>query len=233
MRPSAARNLVALGLGLLPPYAVVLFVRVTQGRLFTLAELVLYPLVIGTGCMLVMLGLVRFVCREPLSVLSPGAGSWRRDVPAGVILAVAFVVFMLAAQPLLARLSVPHRNPDGMTLIVGLLEHPWLMLVWFGPVLWIGVAGFEEVSRVFLLTRLMEVWPGDAGRVGAVVAATVMAGLTHAYQGPAGVVTTGAMGLACSVFFVRRGRLWPLVIAHALYDAWSIGMALASVAGWI
>ena len=117
-----------------------------------------------------------------------------------------------------------------MTLIIGLIEHPWLRLLWFGPVLWIGVAAFEEVLRVFVLTRLSALWPGGAGRWGAVILSTALAGMTHAYQGPAGIISTGLMGLIAALFYLRRGRIWPLIVSHALYDAWSVGLGMAAVA---
>ncbi len=235
--PAAAgqtvRNLVALALGLVPPYSFAVFMRATQGRLFSLHEMILYPLVVGTAGLAVILVVHRFVCGRPLSALNERRGSWRTDWLTGLALAALFVVFSFAVQPILARLVVPPRNPEAMTLIVGLIEHPLLMLVWFGPVLWIGVAAFEEASRVFVITRLTAISGGRTGRVAAVVISTVLFGLAHYYQGPFGVITTGTMGLLSAILYVWRGRIWPLVVGHALYDAWSVGMAVVMVAGSI
>lgn len=226
---SAARNLAALAIGLLPPYLFVVFARLSEGRGFTLHEMVFYPLVVGTASLVALLLLHRRFCGEPLSALSPGGGSLRRDAAIGVALAVTFIVFSFVSQPVLNRLVAPHRNPEGMTLVVGLLEHPLLMLVWFGPVLWIGVAAFEEVARVFCITRITAIWRGSAGRWTAVLVSTLAFGLMHYYQGPSGVIGTGVMGLASALVYVRLGRFWPLLVAHALYDAFSIGLALVVV----
>ena len=228
--PSLARNLLALALGLLPPYMFVVFARMSQGRGFTVGEMIVYPLVVGTASLVSILALHRFVCGEPLSALNRRPGSWRRDLAVGAALAVAFVVFTFASQPVLTRLVAPHRNPEGWRLIVGLIENPWLALVWFGPVLWIGVAGFEEVARVFCMTRIIAVWRGAAGRWAAVAVSTAAFGLMHYYQGPSGIISTGVMGLACALLYLRRGRIWPLIVGHALYDAWSIGFAMVMVA---
>jgi uncharacterized protein len=40
----------------------------------------------------------------------------------------------------------------------------------------------------------------------------------HLYQGALGVVMALPMGLVFTLVFARTGRLWPLVIAHALLD---------------
>jgi membrane protease YdiL (CAAX protease family) len=225
------RSLAALALGLVPPYSFAVFVRATQGRLFSLHEMILYPLVVGGAGLAVILALHRFVCGRPLSALNERPGSWRRDWPTGLALAGLFVAFSFAAQPVLARLVAPPRNPEAMTLIVGLIEHPLLMLVWFGPVLWVGIAAFEEVSRVFVITRLTAIRAGWSGRLAAIVISTVLFGLAHYYQGPFGVITTGTMGLLSAVLYVRQGRIWPLIVGHALYDAWSVGMAVVMVGG--
>jgi len=224
------RSLVALALGLVPPYSFVVFTRATQGRLFTLPEMVFYPLVVGTASLVVILVLHRFVCGQPLAALNGRPGTGRRDWLTGLALAAVFVVYSLVAQPLLTRLVAPPRNPEAMTLIVGLIEHPLLMLVWFGPVLWIGVAAFEEVSRVFVITRITAVWAGAPGRLAAVVISTLLFGLGHYYQGPFGMITTGTMGLLSVLLYIRQGRVWPLIVGHALYDAWSVGMAVVMVA---
>lgn len=40
----------------------------------------------------------------------------------------------------------------------------------------------------------------------------------HLYQGPLSVVSIVPMGLIFGYWFARTGRLWPLVVAHALMD---------------
>lgn len=224
-----ARNLAALALGLLPAYSVVLFTRLTQGRSFTLHEMIAYPLVVGSVSLVAILAILRFFCRQSLSTLNARPGSWLWDLAVGLGLAIVFVVLSMLGRPLLARLPAPPRNPEAMTLIVGLIEHPLLLLVWFGPVLWIGVAAFEEVSRVFTITRILDIWPGAGGQGIAVAGVTILAAATHGYQGAPGMVSTGVMALITVLVYLRLGRLWPLIVSHALYDAWSIGMGVVVV----
>jgi uncharacterized protein len=42
--------------------------------------------------------------------------------------------------------------------------------------------------------------------------------LYHTYQGPVGAVSVLAFGLVLTVFYLRTGRLWPVVFAHILGD---------------
>jgi membrane protease YdiL (CAAX protease family) len=228
-RSSATRSLVALALGLLPPYSIAIFARLSQGRGFTLAELVMYPLVAGTISLCAILALHRYVCLEPLSTLNHRAGSLAQDTSIGATMGAGLVALTLAAQPVLSRFVAPHRNPDAVTLISGLLANPALMLIWFGPVLWIGVALFEEVARVFCINRMVAVWGGSVGRLAAVVASSTVFGLMHYYQGPSGIISTGLMGLVLAFYYVRIGRIWPMVVAHAVYDGLQIGLALLFV----
>jgi|KBSMisStandDraft_5_1062788.scaffolds.fasta_scaffold128816_3 CAAX protease family protein len=49
--------------------------------------------------------------------------------------------------------------------------------------------------------------------------------LYHLYQGPLGVLSIVPTGLIFAYWYVRTGRLWPLIVAHALLDL----LALLSV----
>ncbi len=56
---------------------------------------------------------------------------------------------------------------------------------------------------------------------GAGVAINVSAALRlfyHLYQGPVGVVGLVPIGLTFAIWFARTGRLWPVILAHAMLD---------------
>ena len=54
----------------------------------------------------------------------------------------------------------------------------------------------------------------------AAILQAVIFGLAHAYQGPVGVIKTGAIGLVFGLAYLAVGRnLWPLIIAHGLIDS--------------
>lgn len=85
----------------------------------------------------------------------------------------------------------------------------------------------EEIVVVgFLLTRLRQL---RFSPVAAVVITSVLRGLYHLYQGFGAGLGNLAMGLVFGYLYVRTGRLWPLIVAHALIDAVAfVGYALAA-----
>ena len=95
-----------------------------------------------------------------------------------------------------------------------------LQPVWWAiPVLIIAAvqnAILEEVIVVgYLMTRLREMgW-----RLGYIVAASaVLRGSYHLYQGFGAFVGNAVMGVVFAFFFLRKGRVMPLIVAHTLLD---------------
>ncbi|BCI55790.1 CAAX amino protease [Mycolicibacterium litorale] len=91
----------------------------------------------------------------------------------------------------------------------------------------------EEIIVVgFLLTRLRQL---RVSPVVAIVAASLLRGAYHLYQGFGAGLGNIAMGLVFGYVWHRTGRLWPLIIAHALIDAVAfVGYALlAGRLGWL
>ena len=76
------------------------------------------------------------------------------------------------------------------------------------------------------MTRIAESVGG--GKIAFAVAALLQAGLfglAHAYQGPAGMVSSGFIGLALAVIYLSTKRnLWIPIFAHGLID--TIGLTL-------
>jgi uncharacterized protein len=74
---------------------------------------------------------------------------------------------------------------------------------------------FEEVFVCgYVITALKE-------RFGTTTAVNVSAGIRvfyHFYQGALGVLGITPMALLFGYWFARTGRLWPLIVAHALQD---------------
>ena len=91
----------------------------------------------------------------------------------------------------------------------------------------------EEIVVVgFLITRLRQVGVGSRA---AVLASAGLRGLYHLYQGFGAGLGNVAMGVVFGAYWVRTGRLWPLVLAHGLIDAVAFaGYALlAGRVGWL
>lgn len=78
---------------------------------------------------------------------------------------------------------------------------------------------FEEVFLCgYLITALKD-------RFGTWTAINVSVGirlLCHLYQGVVGVLFIVPIGLIFAGYFVRQGRLWPLIVAHILFDFFAL-----------
>jgi membrane protease YdiL (CAAX protease family) len=99
---------------------------------------------------------------------------------------------------------------------------------WTVPVLILQAlknAVLEEVIAVgYLITRLEELgWPAWA-RTGV---SAVLRGSYHLYQGFGPFLGNAVMGVVFAEWFRRRGRVWPLIVAHTLLDTVAfVGYAL-------
>jgi membrane protease YdiL (CAAX protease family) len=89
----------------------------------------------------------------------------------------------------------------------------------------LGNAFAEEMLVIgYLLTRLRQLgWRENTG----LLAAAVLRGSYHLYQGFGGFVGNLVMGLVFGRVWQRTNRLWPLVVAHTLLDVVSfVGYSL-------
>lgn len=90
---------------------------------------------------------------------------------------------------------------------------------WTVPVLVMGAtqaALLEEVVVLgYLTTRLRQI---GASPYAALAASSLLRGSYHLYQGWGGFLGNAILGAIFGILFLRRGRLWPMVIAHFLLD---------------
>ncbi|WP_305093379.1 CPBP family intramembrane glutamic endopeptidase [Prescottella sp. R16] len=147
-----------------------------------------------------------------------GLGRIRDGVLPGVGLAALIglpgLVFYLAAVALNANLTVLPSTID---------DHWWRLPV---LVLWaIANSGAEEILVVaYLISRLRRLGWGENSSL---LASALLRGSYHLYQGFGGGLGNVVMGLIFGRYWQRTGKLWPLVIAHALIDSVAfVGYAL-------
>ncbi|AMO59025.1 CAAX amino terminal protease [Mycolicibacterium phlei] len=160
------------------------------------------------------------------SAIGLGRPRWRPDLLGGLGLAALIGLPGLAFYQL-ARLLGLNADVEPAELYDTWWRIPVLLLTAFAN----GWA--EEVIVVgFLLTRLRQLRMGPAA---AIVVTSVLRGLYHLYQGFGAGLGNLAMGLVFGYVYVRTGRLWPLIVAHALIDAVAfVGYALlAGHLGWL
>jgi membrane protease YdiL (CAAX protease family) len=190
------------------------------------AELMLVGLLIAYGPFSVFrLLLLTLIASQSLWLRG---SSWRTvglrrptSVKRTVLIGVCGAMIILLANrlvllPLIERFG--GSSPDLSALgepgdIAGLMR--WLAQAW-------TLAAFVEemVFRGYLINRITDL-VGDT-RVGSTVAVVLGGaafGVAHAYQGPAGVIATGAIGCFLGFLYVRGNRnLWVVILCHAVVD---------------
>jgi uncharacterized protein len=149
-----------------------------------------------------------------------GRPRWRPDLVGGLGLALVIGLPGLALYQI-ARVLGMNASVEPAELYDTWWRIPVLLVTAFAN----GWA--EEIIVVgFLLTRLNQL---RVSPVRAVVVSSVLRGVYHLYQGFGAGLGNLAMGLVFGYVYVRTGRLWPLIVAHALIDAVAfVGYALAA-----
>lgn len=213
------------------PAVLMLWYRIHQASAFASIELIAYPLLFGSIDIAAVVLLKRHYLGETLSDLNRGAGRLVTDITWGLGLAAACFALYFLAQVTLRELLEFRPNEELLGLMLDMRAHPWMVVVWFGPVLWIGIALYEELVRAFLLTELWSFSESKAWLAVVIVGAGLLFGLVHWSQGPYGIVTIAIKSMVIGLFYLRVRRLFPLVLAHALYDGLQVGALLITYPG--
>lgn len=225
-----AVQLAGAAAAILPMAAISVWMYVIRQGPMTLAHMLLGPLV-GGGALILWILLLQFaVVGDRADGLGLRTDRRWLEIGLGCLLGALFLAFHFGYFATVARLFPPRPPaPEIMNLLVGLSRSPALLALWLGPVVWVGVAGFEELWRVFVLRRLFCAWPGPAGNWIAVLLVSALFAAAHGYQGPAAVLSIGIISLAKGFFYVATGRFWALVVAHAVYDSVQIVLAVVQI----
>ncbi len=208
-----------------------LWYRTHQTGSFASVELILYPLVFGGGSIIVIWLLKKYFLKEPLHEFNAGNGNLYSDLMWGGILALVYFLLFYIERITLANILSFKSNPELLGLMLDMRSNPLLIIIWFLPVLWIGIALYEELLRVFLLTGLWKFSESFLWKMLVIIIASVLVGLAHWSQGSYGIVTIAIKSMVAGVFFYRYQRLLPLIIAHALYDGIQVALFLITYPG--
>jgi len=169
---------------------------------------------------LVLVLLFRWVRHEPWSTLGLARPArWGRVVAVAVPVAILFTALSHGAEVLVARWLLAGAEPDVSRFnpITGNLGALLGTLV----VVWLTAALTEEiVFRGFLMGRLAAVFGGTrAAWIASLLLSSVVFGGLHLYQGAAGVVTTGFVGLLLgALYLLARRNLWLVILVHGLIN---------------
>lgn len=138
---------------------------------------------------------------------------WR--VWLGAAIAIAVVVLM-ALQVRTVRANADARATLRRQIgsLAPILPQSLAELAWF-RVVSVTAGVCEEWLFRGVLTTVLAGWFGLPVAVGL---SSVAFGFAHAYQGPAGIVKTGLVGLVMSGIVLATGSLVPAMIVHAAID---------------
>ena len=228
--PGKPIQLLAVLAAVAPMAALTTWMYVIRDAAPGIEEFFLGPMLFGGGMIFWLLFLHLVVCRDSLQSLGfciPGV--WR-DVAVGLILGAGFLLLKHVTDPMLSSLFEPRPpSKEILKLIHGVARDPLLLALWLGPVVWIGIAGFEELWRVVVLRRLWLVFPSRAGQWVVLVLVSVLVGFAHAYQGPASIISITMKSVLMGCYFMASGRARPLIVAHAVYDSVQIVMVTIAI----
>ena len=220
------KTLFTLSIMVLIPFGYMIWIRTHQSSGFASIELILYPLLFGGLSIAFLFFLKKYFLKENLSDFNSGKGKWSSDILWGLALtAIYFILFYVERLTLSNWLSFKP-NMEMLGLMLDMRANPILLILWFGPVLWLGIALYEELIRVFILTSLWKFSNQKIWTFIVIIIASIIIGLAHWSQGSYGIVTVGIKSSVACFFFYKYKRLLPLIIAHVLYDGIQVAILL-------
>lgn len=229
-KPGTATQLTAGLAAIIPMAALTTWMYVIRDSAPGVSEFFLGPLLFGGAMIFWLLFLHLVLCRDNLQSLGFRVSGFWRDVAVGITLGLGFLLLKYLTDPLL-RGIFDSRPPSEeiLKLIFSVVNDPLLLALWLGPVVWIGIAGFEELWRVVVLRRFWKVFPGTAGKWLVLLLVSMLVGVAHGYQGPASIVSITVKSILMGWYFMSTGRARPLITAHAVYDSVQIIMAVITI----
>jgi membrane protease YdiL (CAAX protease family) len=228
------RNLIAILITVLPLNLMMIIYRIIQTEPFTLSDMLIYPLLIGIPSILFILFINKFLLKSSFNeTFNPVFKTWDKDILFGILLVVIYFINLAIDKYVLMPLFPNNHiaSEEVINALIELANSPLLILLWFGPVLWLGIALFEEVTRTFALKCLWSISGKKHWQFIAVIIVSIVTGLTHMYQGIAGVISIAVKSIIVGIFYYKYRRIYPLVIAHALYDGIQFGEMITQFKG--
>ncbi len=225
------KNIMAICIGILPINIFMIWYRLTHTEAFTTFDMFVYPLILGGGNILLILALNRYLLNNEMSDFNTGKGTWKNDIFVGFILTIVYFLLMFIERATLMKvlLQGPPPSQEIINMMIDLAHNPVLLAIWLGPVVWIGVALFEELARTFFLNCLWRISNNKTWEIFAIFLVSILAGMVHLYQGVFGIISVGIQGIVIGFYYYKYRRILPLIISHALYDSFQIIMFVLQV----
>ena len=225
------KNILAIVIGILPANIIMIWYRLTHTEAFTTFEMLVYPLIFGSANILLILLLNKYLLKGKLVDFNRGKRMWYMDITAGIILTFIYFSLLYIEQATFKKVLPEGKPPsqEVINLMIDLAHNPFLLAVWLGPVVWIGVALFEELIRTFFLNCLWRISDRNAWQIFAIVLVSAVTAFVHLYQGVFGIVSVGIQSILMGFYYYKFRRIWPLIISHALFDSAQIIMFVMQI----
>jgi len=220
------KQLIALTIIVLIPFGIMIWFRSHDSSGFASVELIIYPLLFGGLSIGILYLLKRFYLKEKFTEFNSGKGKWTTDILWGLALTTIYFILFYVERLTLSNILRFNSNMELLGLMLDMRKSPILLVIWFGPVLWIGIALYEELIRVFILSSLWKFSNKHAWSILVIIISALIIGFAHWSQGSYGIVTIGIKSIVSGLYFYKYRRLLPLVIAHILYDGLQVAMLL-------
>jgi membrane protease YdiL (CAAX protease family) len=224
---NALTQLLAVVAGVLPLYSSLIIYQLRRGQAFSIQGFIFYLAVISPLAIVIAFLLLRFLCGENHRCLNLRPGKLSSDLRAALILSPVILVANVVSNYFLTELFPDSSSGTSIRdLFVEVAGNPGLLVLLVGPLIFLGAAS-EELIRVFLLNRLWKVWPSTIGKLVTVVVSACLFGLIHLYRGPVHVAWTAIFGLIAALYYLRFGRVVPLILAHYVTNELQVIVATA------
>ena len=144
--------------------------------------------------------------------------SWKSRFRIAVLFTIVIWILILLLPRLISFAGMP--KPDDSSFVEQIQDNPAAIISSL-PKVWTTVAFGEEVlGRVFLIDRFEAIFKGIPWNTQlALILASILFGLGHAYQGLSGIILTGSIGLILSILYLYQKRsIWTNVVVHGMVD---------------
>jgi membrane protease YdiL (CAAX protease family) len=193
--------------------------QLQRGPSISTQAFIFYLAVISPLAILIAYLVLRLLCGEHSRDLNLRPGKLSSDLLGALLLSLVILVANVVSTSLLSGLIPESASYTSVRdLFAELASNPRLLALFLGLLLLLGAAS-EELIRAFLLSRLWKVWPSVPGKLAAVIVSSGLFGLIHLYRGPVAVAWTAIFGLIMALYYLRFGRVVPLVLAHYMTNA--------------
>ena len=218
-------QLLAVVAGVLPLYSTLIIYQLRGDQRLSIQGFIFYLAVISPLAIVIALLLLRFLSGENHRALNLRPGKLFSDLIAALALSPVILVANVVSNYFLSQLfSGSSSGTSIRDLFMEIASRPGLFVLFVGPLIFLGAAS-EELIRVFLLSRLWKVWPSIIGKLVAVVISACLFGLIHIYRGPVHVAWTAICGLIMAFYYLRFGRVVPLILAHYVTNVLQVVVA--------